>query len=168
MRLRACSAEPVSQVSKSLGSTTTTLVRRQLGVGPVHAPHQPIGVALTVSMVQLSTISPVAQSVRVFQSPARPKGAPSVRRNRHQTFLPPSQLGSRNEPAGRDQTALAARPGSAVGRLGSDRLGASVVGHDARRRSSFAGCRRRFKSEPPRRSNIEPGVEADFEIVGCG
>jgi predicted nucleotide-binding protein len=29
-------------------------------------------------------------------------------------------------------------------------------------------CRRRFKSEPPRRSNIEPGVEADFEIVGCG
>jgi hypothetical protein len=28
-------------------------------------------------------------------------------------------------------------------------------------------CRRRFKSEPPRRSNIEPGVEADFEIVGC-
>ena len=30
------------------------------------------------------------------------------------------------------------------------------------------GCRRRFKSEPPRRSNIEPGVEADFERVGCG
>ena len=29
-------------------------------------------------------------------------------------------------------------------------------------------CRRRFKSEPPRRSNIEPGVEADFERVGCG
>jgi len=29
-------------------------------------------------------------------------------------------------------------------------------------------CRRRFKSEPPCRSNIEPGVEADFEIVGCG
>jgi hypothetical protein len=29
-------------------------------------------------------------------------------------------------------------------------------------------CRRRFKSEPPRRSNIEPGVEADFDIVGCG
>ena len=29
-------------------------------------------------------------------------------------------------------------------------------------------CRRRFKSEPPRRPNIEPGVEADFEIVGCG
>ncbi len=29
-------------------------------------------------------------------------------------------------------------------------------------------CRRRFKSEPPRRPNIEPGVEADFERVGCG
>jgi len=29
-------------------------------------------------------------------------------------------------------------------------------------------CRRRFKSEPPRRPNIEPGVEADFEMVGCG
>jgi hypothetical protein len=29
-------------------------------------------------------------------------------------------------------------------------------------------CRRRFKSEPPRRSNNEPGVEADFESVGCG
>ena len=29
-------------------------------------------------------------------------------------------------------------------------------------------CRRRFKSEPPCRSNIEPGVEADFERVGCG
>jgi site-specific DNA-cytosine methylase len=29
-------------------------------------------------------------------------------------------------------------------------------------------CRRRFKFEPPRRSNIEPGVEADFEMVGCG
>jgi uncharacterized protein len=29
-------------------------------------------------------------------------------------------------------------------------------------------CRRRFKSEPPRRPNIEPGVEADVEMVGCG
>ena len=29
-------------------------------------------------------------------------------------------------------------------------------------------CRRRSKSEPPCRPNIEPGVEADFEIVGCG
>ncbi len=28
-------------------------------------------------------------------------------------------------------------------------------------------CRRRFKSEPPRRPNIEPGVEADFGMVGC-
>jgi glycerol uptake facilitator-like aquaporin len=30
------------------------------------------------------------------------------------------------------------------------------------------GCRRRSKSEPPRRPNIEPGVEADFDRVGCG
>ena len=30
------------------------------------------------------------------------------------------------------------------------------------------GCRRRFKSEPPCRPNIEPGVEADLERVGCG
>jgi putative restriction endonuclease len=29
-------------------------------------------------------------------------------------------------------------------------------------------CRRRSKSEPPRQPNIEPGVEADFETVGCG
>jgi DNA primase len=29
-------------------------------------------------------------------------------------------------------------------------------------------CRRRSKSEPPRRPKIEPGVEADFELVGCG
>jgi hypothetical protein len=33
---------------------------------------------------------------------------------------------------------------------------------------AYKECRRRFKSEPPRRSNIEPGVEADFEMVGCG
>jgi hypothetical protein len=30
------------------------------------------------------------------------------------------------------------------------------------------GCRRRSKSEPPCRPNVEPGVEADFERVGCG
>ena len=30
------------------------------------------------------------------------------------------------------------------------------------------GCRRRSKFEPPCRPNIEPGVEADFERVGCG
>ena len=29
-------------------------------------------------------------------------------------------------------------------------------------------CRRRCKSEPPRRPNTEPGVEADVEMVGCG
>ncbi|MBA4215643.1 MAG: DUF1415 domain-containing protein, partial [Polaromonas sp.] len=29
-------------------------------------------------------------------------------------------------------------------------------------------CWRRCKSEPPGRPNIEPGVEADFERVGCG
>lgn len=30
------------------------------------------------------------------------------------------------------------------------------------------GCPRRFKSEPPCRPNIEPGMAADIEIVGCG
>jgi len=30
------------------------------------------------------------------------------------------------------------------------------------------GCARRSKSEPPCRPNIEPGVEADGEAVGCG
>ena len=30
------------------------------------------------------------------------------------------------------------------------------------------GCPRRSKFEPPCRLNIEPGVEADFERVGCG
>jgi acetyl esterase/lipase len=29
-------------------------------------------------------------------------------------------------------------------------------------------CRRRFNFEPPCRLNIEPGVEADVEMVGCG
>jgi type IV secretory pathway VirB9-like protein len=29
-------------------------------------------------------------------------------------------------------------------------------------------CPRRFKFEPPCRRNIEPGVEADVETVGCG
>jgi hypothetical protein len=29
-------------------------------------------------------------------------------------------------------------------------------------------CRRRFKSEPPCRPNIEPGVEAALEGTGCG
>jgi hypothetical protein len=32
----------------------------------------------------------------------------------------------------------------------------------------FTRCRRRSKFEPPCRPNIEPGVEADFERVGCG
>ena len=29
-------------------------------------------------------------------------------------------------------------------------------------------CRRRSKSDPPRRSNIDPGVDADRVMVGCG
>jgi hypothetical protein len=35
-------------------------------------------------------------------------------------------------------------------------------------KSSIYGCWRRPNFEPPGRSNIEPGVEADFERVGCG
>ena len=46
----------------------------------------------------------------------------------------------------------------------------AVVNMDDYASHSDAGlvCRRRFKSEPPCRSNIEPGVTADFEMVGCG
>jgi hypothetical protein len=29
-------------------------------------------------------------------------------------------------------------------------------------------CRRRSKSEPPCRPNIEPGAQASFSIAGCG
>ena len=38
------------------------------------------------------------------------------------------------------------------------------------RRSGCADskCRRRSKSDPPRRSNIDPGMEADRVMVGCG
>ncbi|OYY25690.1 MAG: hypothetical protein B7X79_12195 [Acidovorax sp. 17-64-282] len=36
------------------------------------------------------------------------------------------------------------------------------------RRYGLLGCPRRSKFEPPCRLNIEPGVEADFERVGCG
>jgi hypothetical protein len=43
-----------------------------------------------------------------------------------------------------------------------DLLGFSPGGNKTRK------CRRRSKSEPPCRPNIEPGVEADFELVGCG
>ena len=34
--------------------------------------------------------------------------------------------------------------------------------------AAIGTCWRRSKSEPPRRPNFEPGVEADFERVGCG
>jgi integrase len=44
-----------------------------------------------------------------------------------------------------------------------------VLGEDEYTKTdSSQRCRRRSKSEPPRRPNIEPGVEADFERVGCG
>jgi type I restriction enzyme M protein len=35
-------------------------------------------------------------------------------------------------------------------------------------RSDFPDCRRRSKSEPPCRPNIEPGAQASFSIAGCG
>jgi len=38
----------------------------------------------------------------------------------------------------------------------------------AKGKAKFILCRRRFKFEPPCRLNIEPGVEADVEMVGCG
>ncbi len=43
-----------------------------------------------------------------------------------------------------------------------------VVAASHHRLLQAVGCSRRSKSEPPRRLNIEPGVEADFERVGCG
>jgi diguanylate cyclase (GGDEF)-like protein len=35
-------------------------------------------------------------------------------------------------------------------------------------RIRYAICRRRFKSDPSRRSNIDPGMDADRVMVGCG
>jgi type I restriction enzyme M protein len=35
-------------------------------------------------------------------------------------------------------------------------------------RSDFPDCRRRSKSEPPCRPNIEPGAQASFSVAGCG
>ena len=40
--------------------------------------------------------------------------------------------------------------------------------HDGLALPNAVACRRRSKSEPPRRLNIEPGVEADVGMVGCG
>jgi len=34
--------------------------------------------------------------------------------------------------------------------------------------SAWLGCPRRSRTEPPRRLNREPGVEADAAMVGCG
>jgi uncharacterized protein (DUF1778 family) len=35
-------------------------------------------------------------------------------------------------------------------------------------REEQLACRRRSKSDPPRRSNIDPGMDADRVMVGCG
>ena len=43
-----------------------------------------------------------------------------------------------------------------------------LLGGNGAGKSTTLSCWRRFKSEPPRRPNFEPGVEADFERVGCG
>jgi hypothetical protein len=53
--------------------------------------------------------------------------------------------------------------------MAPDSTGALAVSCENRFEGSLsADCRRRSKSEPPRRPNIEPGVEADFDRVGCG
>ena len=48
-----------------------------------------------------------------------------------------------------------------LGHIASPRMDVSPM-------APVAQCRRRSKSEPPRRPNIEPGVEADFKVVSCG
>ena len=49
--------------------------------------------------------------------------------------------------------------------------GASVAGvalsHGINANIVHRWCPRRFKSEPPCRLNFEPGLEADFSMVGC-
>jgi len=52
--------------------------------------------------------------------------------------------------------------------LTPEAAGAVVGGIGVLGAPSGDACRRRSKSEPPRRPNIEPGVEADFQRVGCG
>ena len=43
-----------------------------------------------------------------------------------------------------------------------------VVRHIDRIREECKACRRRSKSDPPRRSNIDPGMDADRVMIGCG
>jgi Arm DNA-binding domain len=45
--------------------------------------------------------------------------------------------------------------------------GRGAISSDAARKLMIE-CRRRSKSDPPRRSNIDPGMDADFVMVGCG
>jgi hypothetical protein len=50
-----------------------------------------------------------------------------------------------------------------------DHLGlAGPAAQEATKQYQNLVCPRRSKSEPPCRLNIEPGVEADLSLVGCG
>ncbi len=58
--------------------------------------------------------------------------------------------------------------GSRTTLVGAGRSNAGRPKTPIRLLASLLYCRRRSKSEPPRRPTIEPGVEADVEMVGCG
>jgi hypothetical protein len=42
------------------------------------------------------------------------------------------------------------------------------IKYGAKKKPETQDCRRRSKSDPPRRSNIDPGMDADRVMVGCG
>ena len=70
-------------------------------------------------------------------------------------------------------TALEEVKGSKFGSLQPPRYGDQYgdqfdPSHTASRPTRSPSCRRRLNFEPPRRPNIEPGVEAERVIVGCG
>jgi hypothetical protein len=60
----------------------------------------------------------------------------------------------------RGLTEAGIRPSNKHRQVGDYRLGKLL--------SEGEGCRRRSKSEPPCRPNIEPGVEASLDLTGCG
>jgi hypothetical protein len=119
-----------------------------------------------VAQVCTSRSKPQSSALIVIDSPVLP---PAMQRHRH----PPTCTTKRFAP--RHYLTLQAAPVAAAGsrRHTSMFSAATCVTSGLRqaptlRRREGLTCSRRSKSEPPRRLNIEPGVEADFERVGCG